>query len=86
MIVLRLEKALRYDDPGRHDLKQQAMRINDSPHRLQTRSGASSSIETGPRGTTLSVRADVPFRRNTHALARGVAVFCTPVACDLRRA
>jgi hypothetical protein len=32
MIVLRLEKALGYDDPGWHDLKQQAMRIIDSPH------------------------------------------------------
>jgi hypothetical protein len=83
-----LIKALRYDDPGRHDLKQQAMRINDSPHRLQTCSGASGSIETDPRGTTLSVRAGVPFRRNTDPLARGFAVFWMPVACydDLRRA
>jgi hypothetical protein len=58
MMVLCPEKALNYDDPGRHDLKQQTMRINDSSHRLQTRSGASSSIESGPRGTTfLSARA-----------------------------
>jgi hypothetical protein len=49
MIILRLEKSLSYDDPGWHDLKQQAMRINGSPHRLQTCSGASGSIETGPR-------------------------------------
>jgi hypothetical protein len=88
MIILCLEKALRYDDPGWHDLKQQAMRINDSPHRLQTRSGASGSIETDPRGTTLPVRAGVSSLRNTHAPARGFAVFCMPVACyhDLRRA
>jgi hypothetical protein len=52
MIVLCLEKALSYDDPGWHDLKQQAMRVYDSPHPLQTCSGASGSIETGPRGTT----------------------------------
>jgi len=57
-MVLCLEKALNNDDPGRHDLKQQTMRINFSPHRLQTCSGASGSIETGPRGTTfLSARA-----------------------------
>lgn len=51
-MVLCLEKALRYDDPGRQDLKKQAIRVNDSPHRLQTCSGASGSIETDPRGTT----------------------------------
>jgi hypothetical protein len=38
--------------------KQQAMRINDSPDRLQTCSGASGSIETNPRGKTFrSARA-----------------------------
>jgi hypothetical protein len=58
MNVLCFEKALSYDDPGRRDLKQQAMRINDSAHRLHTCSGASGSFETGPRGTTLlSARA-----------------------------
>jgi hypothetical protein len=58
MIVLCLEKALSYDDPGPHDAKQQAMRINDSPDRLQTCSGASTSIETNPRGKTFrSARA-----------------------------
>jgi hypothetical protein len=57
MLVLCLEKALSYDDPGWHDLKQQAMRINDLPDRLQSCSGASGSIETDPRGTTfLSAR------------------------------
>jgi hypothetical protein len=29
-MVLCLEKELRYDNPGRHDPKQHAMRINDS--------------------------------------------------------
>jgi hypothetical protein len=58
MMVLRLEKALSYDDPGWYDLKQQAMRINDLPDRLQSCSGASGSIETDPRGTAfLSARA-----------------------------
>jgi hypothetical protein len=56
MIILRLEKALSYDDPGWHDLKQQAMRINDSHYRLQTRSGMSGPIETDSRGAT-SARA-----------------------------
>jgi hypothetical protein len=88
MMVLCLEKELRYDNPGRRDPKQQAMRINDSPDRLQTCSGASGSIESGLRGTAFSVRAGVPFRRNTHPLVRGFAVFCVPVACyhALRRA
>jgi hypothetical protein len=87
MMVLCLEKELRYDNPGRRDSKQQAMRINDSPDRLQTCSGASGSIETDPRGMTFrSARAYLsgvtPIR------ARGFAVFCVPVACyhDLRRA
>jgi hypothetical protein len=57
-MVLCLEKELRYDNPGRHDPKQQVMRINDSSRRLQTCSGASGSIESGPSGTTLlSARA-----------------------------
>jgi hypothetical protein len=73
MNVLCFEKALSYDDPGRHDLKQQAMRINDSPHRLHTCSGASGSFETGPRARRCFPRG-VSFRRNTHALARGLAV------------
>jgi len=55
---LCLEKELRYDNPGRHDPKQQAMRINDSSRRLQTCSGASGAIESGPSGTRLlSARA-----------------------------
>ena len=76
VIVLCLEKALSYDNQGRQHLKRQAIRINDSPHRLRTCSRASGAIETGPRGTTFlsaSVRAGVFFQRATHALARGLA-------------
>src|ERR1700730_13415728 len=87
MIVVCLEKALSYDDPGRHDLKQQAMRINDSPDRSQTCSGASGSIGTDPRGTTFrSARAYLSGA--TPIRARRFAVFCMPVTCyqELRRA
>ena len=87
-MVLCLKKAINYDDPGRHDLKQQTMRINDLPHRLQICSGASGSIEIRPVWGDVSVRAGVSFWRNTHALARGFAVFCMPVTChcELMRA
>jgi hypothetical protein len=74
---LCLEKALNYDNQGRQDLKRQAIRINDSPHRLHTCSKASGAIETDPRRTTFlsaSVRAGVFFQRATHALARGLAI------------
>jgi len=87
VIVLCLEKALSYDDPGRHDLKQQAMRINDSPDRSQTCSGASGSIETDPRGMTF--RSERAYLSGvTPIRARGFAVFCMPIAVyhDLRRA
>jgi len=61
MMVLWLEKELRYDNPGRHDPKQQAMRINDSPDRLQTCSGSSGSIETALHAACAG--ADVSLRR-----------------------
>ena len=88
VIVLFLEKALRYDNPGRHDQKQQTMRINDLPHRLQICSGASGTIESGPRGTMLPVHAGVPFDATRMHSRAAKPFLAMPVTChcELRRA
>ena len=79
MIVLRLEKALGYDDPGWHDLKQQAMRIIDSPHLIDCKPIQSRPAHSKltPHGTTfLSARAFLSGA--TPIRSRAVSPFFVP--------
>jgi hypothetical protein len=87
---LCLEGALSYDDPGRHDLKKQAISINDL--RLQSHPWDVRRNRNRLARHAISVRASATFPRDTlaltRALMRGFAAFCMPVKrChDLRRA
>ena len=74
-MVLCLEKELRYDNPGRHDLKQQAMRINDSPASIANLfRGVRLDRNPNRVGRRFCPRGRI-FPAQHPCLARGFAVF-----------